>query len=794
MKKRNLAVLLALPFLISLLGVSVIPLTFNLMENDILSIGWDYEDSIGVRVGSKQTLKAYGINNKNYPVENVQFVWSVVNSDDSEDAHARIINNSEIEGLSKGEVKITCTNLKGNIYKSLKGIIYENGAVVINPKIKSSQSNVDPVIYYGEYDFDNSFNKIAASFEYTITTYGGRKENEVILLDKSINVSVDTTNKIINILNAGDAFVKFGFDVLDQEDSYTYSFNVVKDGVNVYDYDDLLMCTNKSSDGEIVVLRKHFESLDNYQNEDNKDNNVTLFGKYNSSSKKYSFNDEIYRFSTTYSNEFIKQWNMFVKTNSQYSEVSDFVNVGIRIQKDFYGNGYTLNLHNLTYAYTSKEYSGVLVPTLADDNLFRGPLPFYTLGDPNNMVFVGLYGQDNIGLYVDGNNINVNDVNLKNCDFGNNLANLEYVGTVLETHGDNISINDSRISCGKNVIRSFSSNNVTINNCLLSYSKNFLISVGSNEYIPVNDNSSNEFIDENANKIDSTVSDYLNKDSSGDKLLNDYIQGTYTSNSEQALLSIQNAMDAKNASSLKKKGSLDIKDSLFYTSGIASIGVETLFNGPFIYNSSPSYISELFTSVGGVSTSSLAPMFAKKIGGTSYPVDINIDGKTLFYDYKELSLIDLSGLINEHISEAFGSSGSNKISINDIFPLIKLLSNKVSSNGSLYNDSSKSYVNIPIAYYGGGKNLSKVTFSNNCSYKEHVSSDILINFLEEYLKDNYSRKDNESLGSSLKKMVLKCVTTVTGFNDFNFVTSKNDGYLFNETPKVETLINNKKGN
>ena len=793
MKKRNLAVLLALPFLISLLGISVIPLTFNLMENDILSIGWDYEDSIGVRVGGKQVLKAYGINNKNYPVENVQLIWSVINSDDSSEPHARIINNSEIEGLSKGEVKITCTNLKGNIYKSLKGIIYENGAVIINPKIKSSQSNVDSSIYYGEYDFDNSFNKIDASFEYSISTYGGRKESEIILLDKSSNLSVDPINKKITILNAGDAFVKFGFDILDQEDSYTYSFKVVKDGINVYDYDDLLMCTNKSSGGEIVVLRKHFESLDNYQNENNKDNNITLFGNYNYSIKKYSFKDEIYRFATTYNSEFIKQWNLFAKSNNQFKEVSNLVNVGIHLQKDLYGNGYTLNLHNLTYPYLSKDYNGVLIPSLSDDNLFRGPLPFYTLGDPNNMVFVGLYGQDNIGLYVDGNDIHVHDVNLKNCDFGNNLANLEYVGTVLETHGNNISITDSRISCGKNVIRSFSSNNVTIENSLLSYSKNFLISVGSNEYIPVNDSTDFEFIDENGNNIVSSLNNYLNKDALGDNLLNNYIHGNYSSNSEKALLSLQEAMDVKSPSSLKKKGSLNIVDTLFYKSGIASIGVETLFNGPFLYNSSPSYISELFTSVGGTSTSSLAPMFAKKIGGTSYPVDISIDKNTIFYDYKELNSIDLSGLINEHISEAFGSSSANKITINDIFPLIKLLSNKVSSNGSLYNDSSKSYVNIPIAYYGGGKNISKVTFLDDCSYKEHVSNDILINFLEEYLKSDYSSKDNESLGSSLRKMVLKCVTTVTGFNNFNIITSKNDGYLFNETPQVETLINNKKG-
>ena len=32
------------------------------------------------------------------------------------------------------------------------------------------------------------------------------------------------------------------------------------------------------------------------------------------------------------------------------------------------------------------------------DNLFRGPLPFYTLGDPNGMALITAYGQDNAGF------------------------------------------------------------------------------------------------------------------------------------------------------------------------------------------------------------------------------------------------------------------------------------------------------------------------------------------------------------------------------------------------------------
>lgn len=63
----------------------------------------------------------------------------------------------------------------------------------------------------------------------------------------------------------------------------TYSFKVVKDGVNVYDYNQLLACTNKSTNGEIVVLRKSFESVNNLNN--TTDNNVVCFGNYTDGKK-----------------------------------------------------------------------------------------------------------------------------------------------------------------------------------------------------------------------------------------------------------------------------------------------------------------------------------------------------------------------------------------------------------------------------------------------------------------------------------------------------------------------------
>lgn len=850
MGKKNLFILLLLPFIIALLGVSVISMTFNLFDNDILGIGWDYEDSIGVKINSEKELVAYGINDKNYPVTNVKLVWSVENSDSHSSPNAEIIsknNKSYLKGLQEGEVKISCTNEKGNVYRYLNGIIYSKSAISITPSISSSQSNIDSHSYFGLFDFDSNFNKVEASYSFNITTYGERSAAEVkilkvqSLIDNVLGdeeyIDVDVNNKKINIssllfkedkdeerkslkadLKTIEIYLTFGFSISDLEsgEACLYKFSVVNNGVNVYNYNDLLHCSNLSKGGEIIVLRRHLESLDNAYNLDKnnkptslKSNNIEMFGTY-LKEKSFNFDNEVYRFTTTYNHEYIKQWNEFASNNKDYSPTSEEVIAGIRIQKDVYGNGYTINLHNLTYPYDTLEVNGVLVPSLHKNNLFKGPLPFYCLGDPNKTPLVAAYGQDNIGMYVDGDNITINDINLKNCDFGNNLANLEYSGTVLETNGDNISIINSRISSGKTVVKVMSSNNCNISNCLISYSRNFLLSVSSNEYNKVDDTASHEFISETGDKTNSNIRNYLSYNAStytstslGDTALNNYLLGQFT-NEEKSKVALNSIQEGLDYGSLTYNTDVDITDTLFYMSGIASIGLETMFNGPFLYNASPSAVKNMFYSMGGGALSSIVPLFATGIGGTSYPVRVNIYGSTRFYDYKKVDNIDLSGLILENISDIYNSligssSGSEirEITIDDIFPLIPLLRRKIEQAGGLYRvqEDGKwvSYTNIPLAYYGGGKNNSIVNFISGSEFEKHITNKIDLSFLDEYLLDKYKSSGSNYI-QMMKNILLKCVTIVTGFNPFSFVCGR-DGYLYNQTPQVSTLINNyTKGN
>ena len=804
MKKKNLIILLLIPFIIALLGMVTINTFIKTMEVDIESIEWNYTDNHGFKTGNKIPLHAKGSNPKNYPLaEGNELVWKVENLDLSiTEPIAEIIyeNGSYyLYGHKEGEVRVTCSNKKGNVYRQFTAIIYENGAIIITPQISSSQANIDSNIYYGEYDL-NDGKKVNAKFKFNVKTVTENNEEVKVSLSKqSSNINVDLNSGTVEILSEGDAYFTLAPHDINLCAERTYKFKVVDNGVNVYTYDDLLNCTNKSSDGEIVVLRKHFQSYENTikANGDLKssNSNVTLFGKY--IRNEFDFTNDVYQFETTYNQNYIKQWNEFANKSSDYKPISNKVNAGLRIQKDFYGNGYTLNLHNLTYPYDVieiKDDNGNIIkkPSLNKKNLFRGPLPFYTLGDPNGLPLITTFGQDNIGIFVDGNNITVNDLQAKNCDFGNILSNLDTVGNVLEADGNNILIKNSILSNGKNVIRSFSSN-VTIDNCMLQNARNFLITTGSNEFAPVDGSKSSDFYNYGSS-VNMSLDSYIKPKETdlGDSLLNSFLTGEFGDKEmmKKSILDINSALNDSTLVDGQYKGELSINNTLFYRSGIASISLDTLFNGPFLYNASPSKITDIFSSI-SVESKPLVPLIPKNIAGVSYPVKVNVSGNTKFYDYKAVDDIDLSGLIDENISTianmVFSDLSIRKITIDDIFPLKSILLNEASSNGQIYTKDGVKYINVCVAYYGGGINLSEINKTSLIN-EDNYASPVLINLLNNYIGlpagDDYIHM--------MRNLMVKTVTVVTGQEPFKFMCVKGNGYMFDETPDVSQLIRNVK--
>ena len=810
MKKKNLIILLLFPFIISVFCIATINTTYNMIDVDISFIEWSYKDMEAFEISdSAYKLSATGVNQRYYKVSgNEGLVWSVENKNEGEEPHAEIVSqsgNHYLKTLSAGEVTVTCSNEKGNVYRSMTAVIYKDAAIMLYPTLGSSQNNIDSVVYYGEYD---STYGNAASIDMTVVRLPSALK---IKSECSDNISYDESTGKIDIIGTGDAFL-----TLSDEDGIaapvTYRFNIVEDGVNIYTYEDLLNATNRSESGEIVVLRKHFESLENAYvlssdgtpvtvkgNPKKKSENTELFGTYDVKTNKYSFADEIYSFKTTYNTSFIEQWNEFAGSNKKYSGIPDQVKVGLRVQKDFYGNGFTINMHNLTYPYAYSEVNSVRIPQLTADNLFRGPLKLYSLGDPNNKPLVSIYGQDNIGMYVDGDGITVNDVNLKSCDFGDRMANLDTVGTVLEVYGNNITIKNSRIANGKNVMRSFSSENLLIANCMLSNARNFHILTGANEYIPIDEEAVATFYTLDGEAQEAAIGAFLAPGADGDKIINGFLQKDCKTEEDKekmrkALTAIQEALNGVAEEGLPYKGSATIEDSYFYRSGIASIGMETMFNSPFFETASPSLITDMFADF-STSDKTLVPFVAKGVSGISYPVELKIVGKTRFYDYKTTDGIEIEGLIEENITEIARSLNlyDGNVDIDTIFPMCSVLVQNARAQKSVYRDpeTGKEYVNIPVAYYGGGLNLSTVTI-NVDKEESHFGNNLEINLMDRYLNIK-SSSGSDDLLQTMKGLILKTVTSVTGFEPFKF-TLVQQGYLFGETPNVKDLIANAKEN
>ena len=859
MKKRNLAILLIIPFLVSLFGIVTINAAFNLVDNDVIRIEWDYrQNELFDLDGGRQLLTARGILAKQSDLGSAgsKLVWSVENADGATEPHAAIEStdniNSYLVPKSVGQVVVTCTTEKGNIAPMrMNAYIYRGNAFVVNTKTDTSAQNVDETLYYGRYDRDASGNKVNASIPFDLTVSDDELLRSIVWdsAASTSNVEVEIEGgegviRVLGMLSEGESTVVAFRSTIDTDITAKFPFMVV-DGINVYTYEDLLSCTNLSERGETVVLRKHFESYANCT--ETPASNVTEFGTHTANG--FNFANEVYRFPTTYNHEYIDQWNEWVQTpdGSNFSPVGLDVIAGLRVQKDFYGNGYRLNLHDLCYPSMRRETTDgkgtYEFAVLGQNDLFRGPKPFYLLGDPNGTApLVTAYGQDNVGIYLDGDNITFNDVKVSNADFGLIVSNLNYTGTVLEVKGNGTTVKNCVLQNGKNILRSFSSKELTIDNCILSTSRNFLLEVGSNNYLKnlPDATARYDFTLLDGTVYSATTAEFLAPSTPegallGDKTLSLFVAGfadpndileppevprydpkTQKSQMKAALHSLQQGLDQAEAVGNTFDGTTTVSDTVFYRSGIASIGVNNMFNGPFLYNNSPSLISAILGMLGGLLDAAI-PMFPNNVSGASLPVSVELTGDTKFYDYKPLSDWDISGLIDQHIGDLVAGMdlGTFDITIDDIFPLKSILTqvargarlthteNTLGENGEA---STVEYISIPVAYYGGGRNASLVT-SDSIEDKV-LSSTFDVDLLDNYL-DLTTSLDLSGLVSGglngvlsnpnfiryMKEVLTKTVTAVTGFEPFRFQFETSAEGLFDKdgrliAPNYRDLIRN----
>lgn len=849
MKKKTLVILLIIPFLIGLLSfVSIIVLNIT-VASDITGIKWKYNETEGFKIREEPyLLEAEPIIDSNLILASGNdLIWY---EDTNEEEGTGLIDIKKendkfyLYAKKEGSTKIICSNEKKTVRNEFDAVIYDNGAVIINPTRKASSNKIDKTKYYGEFDYkyegiadkNKTPTKVNAKFRVIPSVLGAGNVSQAIELvyeETSQNISYDASKNEVTIKSAlkdteGNLLDSY-FTLRSVEKPYLkgkYTIKVIDGAINVYNYDDLLYATNYSEKGEKVVLQVNLGSLkDVYEGEvtvlpnvkglnleqakengfityvpteKKKDNNTELFGHYDFKNNSFSFENEVYSYETSYNHEYLDLLNKNPDTKDKYSTS---VATGIHVQKDFYGNGYSINTNELAFPRyaTVDQNLKRLKPTRSNGttkgDVFLGPLAFVSIGDPENESLVKAYGEDNSALYIDGNNITLNDLRIQNIDENINRANLNFVGTCINIKGTNNTLKNSVMSNAKNIVRAFDTDGLLINNSILRRSAEFNLMVGSNSYSKYNENQ-NININEGSVKVSDTFTNYFNtatNDNNTNAVADTYytllLNGSSSINKDDLYKTLNNSQVYLDNSSkylnadgtINYAAKINVKDTLFGDSGIFSVALETLFNGCFLYNAYPSMVSGLL--------SSLFPGASPdKIGGTSAPVELTLSGTTKFYDYKNVDEIDVNCLVEQIIS-SFLSEIAGKdthITVDDIFPMKTILKEAARSLGYIYQKDDKEYLNTELAWYGGGKNLSSVKYDlsgDSNTYSDLMNVDVL-------------KYNLEHMGSTDKitSMLKECVLFAIGFNPFKFVTNDKSEVdspkLFDKSPEINELIKN----
>ena len=842
MKKKTLIILLIIPFVIALLTfVSVIALTNNVGIDP--RIIWNYRDSEGFKINGEYKLEAtleYDQNQLLKPGSD-SLVWEFQSEVDPNVAAINIKDDGYYleTGSQTGEAVIICRTENRRVSYQMKAYIYDKGLVLINPINQGSGTQIDPTRYYGEYDItysddlsSSSLQKTNAKIPLDIEVFSDSGEASYVVSSISDNISFDQTNNTISVIKEGDAHLT----LTSKNESYitnTYSFNIVNDGINVYSFNDLMMCTNKSQNGEIAVLQVNLESRENALNKDNngryideyKRENTKLFGNYDFRNETFNFNDFIYSQKPKLPTKYIDQF-LSSGVGIENFEYRTEIKVGVHIQKDFYGNGFTINAHELAYP-VHGELNGIdpvaqkIVPDREKDYFF-GPLTFVSIGDLENVPIIRAYLCDNAGFMLDGDNLTVNDVKFQNANNINNMFNLSYTGTVLEVQGLNNTIKNSIIQNGRTCVRAFSTDGLLIDNSLLQNAGEFIVKLGSNKINPTN-HDKEVVVNYNGNEIKTDFDTFFNgsetEANSADAILSEMITSSFSGTGIDSAIStlndIQDGLDNLSGiintdGSYNYDAHVTINDTYFYNSGIYSIAFENSFNGAYIYNGMPSQLTEVFNALAGAGQNVVIP---NDIGGTAYPVELTLSGDTRFYDWKNIDDIDVSALIEENISATInslmGAIGSDipqeiidmlkELSIDDYFPIKNLIKNLAINSNLAYqnieNGEVKYYINRPLAWYGGGFNGSTVI--NNIEQNEYYSfaEPLNIDFSREVFSKTIggiSDENSSDIIQTLINLLSRCVVMAVGSHPFMFMTNgiienNEKPILFDEVPSYLDL-------
>lgn len=839
-KKRTLIILLLVPFIIGIITfVSVVALN-NTVASDIQGIVWAYRENEGFEMNSSYALSATAVYDDTLFMQDgaTELVFEISSYKDEADEDVAYISEGSdgtytlITGNSTGECTIVCHNKSNTKSISMNAIIYDEGAIIINPPTsKDANSSLDKTQnrYYGQYDISYEENSKAytlndAVIEMDITSYGdGGGQVQVDSL--SDNISFDLSSGEITIHEAGESYLTLCLS----NQSYitsTYSFYAVEEGVNVYSYQDLMHCTNLSEEGEIVVMQISLgsrletlatsdgEYIDSYLSD-----NIRLFGDYDFETGEFDFSDMLYYQEPANGTAFIDYYN-----EQKGTDYETQIKVGIRAQKDFYGNGFSINLHELAYPVHGEysQFTKKLTPSREKD-YFYGPLTYMSIGTPEDLTSVDssalppvirAYLCDNIGLALEGDGITLNDLKIQNANNVDDMYNLTYCGTVVEAEGDDITIKNSIIKNGRTILRAFSCDNLLVDNCLLQNAAEFIMKVGSNS-INGTDHSKTVTVSGGGQSYSDSFESFYADGGIADTAFSNYIYGSDTSLSDKIAIYDQLCDGLNNYSGVYDENgdivyssNITVNDTIFNNSGVYSIGFESCFNGPYLYNGMG--LPEFAETVFGMLGDSVGIIYPDDIGGTSLPVQLTLTGETAFYDWKDIDDIDITALIEENFSYYMQMLGVEMtLSLESFFPVKALLKEAAKAAGLTYEvtDSegvTHSYINRIAGFYGGGYNGSSLVDNTNqdSEVTENAINDeaLIVDIASDVFNvDGNSHVDTSSLGEYSSRFghylysLGQCVVAAIGTNPFRFYTNQaiaegETPATYNVTPTYNDLI------
>ncbi len=487
---------------------------------------------------------------------------------------------------------------------------------------------IENVFAFAKNEVDGTASKLNLNLSFGGATVGENFTNNISWVSNSQNVAIDSNGTISLIGNDGseDVEIKAVFGNVESE---PFVIRCIYSGVNVRSYLDLWNATNAQNPKPIIL---HNDIKDDFA--------VGVANYYK-------------EITTTYDKTYYRNINRLDKAK---------IKVLIEFKNDVYGNGHTINAHNVAWERNLQNATTSAV--------FSGPLNFVAMSENGGMVSVK--AQDNVCFAV-YENVTLTNIVLKGCDLQADADNeydlndLTYAGTTVEVFGDNVNIKYSRISNGRTVLRAFGdiedstkAINLNIQNSVLSGAREFILRLGSNCF------------------VDGTVSEpspYL----LNDKTKTFPVQKSYETMTDAEKLNYDNSFI---------KTFVNVKNSVFKDAGIFAIGLDTHFSGTALADGS-SYLGGLVKDW-------------YDLAKTSYGVKLTFEGDVRMYNWKKLSQVDSSTLI-----EVYGPTTFTDISF-DVAELVDAISTKEKFKNIIYQDDStgEKYVHAGISMFGGGKNYS----------------------------------------------------------------------------------------